>query len=74
MYQYLNPYFGVRIASLAILGVAAFKLYSPPYDRVYWNCNVKRLWTHVINKRNIALRSCILLIFDNIFEDNKGIK
>ena len=43
MFQYLKPYFIAKIAQISVVSLAAFKLYSPPYDRVYWNSNVKRI-------------------------------
>ena len=43
MYQYLKPYFLARTAYVAGLGYIGLKLYSPPYDRVFWNSNIKRL-------------------------------
>lgn len=43
MYQYLTPYLAAKVAQVCVFGVLALKLYSPPYERVYWNSNVKRL-------------------------------
>ena len=43
MYQYINPYFAARLAQITLFGIVALKLHSPPYERVYWNSEVKRL-------------------------------